>query len=78
MAIGVSDRVAVMHEGRIAGVLERDQMSEAPSCRWRSASGCKEELKKKDLGLLLCRAKPELEQFQIVGLCLDFGASAHD
>ena len=26
--IGVSDRVAVMHEGRISGVLERDQFSE--------------------------------------------------
>ena len=26
--IGVSDRVAVMHEGRIAGFLERDQLSE--------------------------------------------------
>jgi ribose transport system ATP-binding protein len=26
--IGVSDRVAVMHEGRIAGVLERDHLSE--------------------------------------------------
>ena len=27
--MGVSDRVAVMHEGRIAGVLERDEMSES-------------------------------------------------
>ena len=26
--IGVSDRIAVMHEGRIAGVLERNQFSE--------------------------------------------------
>jgi ribose transport system ATP-binding protein len=26
--IGVSDRVAVMHEGRIGGILERDQLSE--------------------------------------------------
>ena len=26
--IGVSDRVAVMHEGRISGVLDRDQFSE--------------------------------------------------
>ena len=26
--IGVSDRVAVMHEGRISGVLEREQFSE--------------------------------------------------
>ena len=26
--IGVSDRVAVMHEGGISGVLERDQFSE--------------------------------------------------
>jgi ribose transport system ATP-binding protein len=26
--IGVSDRVAVMHEGRISGLLERDQFSE--------------------------------------------------
>ena len=26
--IGVSDRIAVMHEGRIAGILERDQFSE--------------------------------------------------
>jgi ribose transport system ATP-binding protein len=26
--IGVSDRVAVMHEGRISGMLERDQFSE--------------------------------------------------
>jgi ribose transport system ATP-binding protein len=26
--IGVSDRVAVMHEGRVTGVLERDQFSE--------------------------------------------------
>ncbi len=26
--IGVSDRVAVMHEGRISGVLNRDQFSE--------------------------------------------------
>jgi len=27
--IGVSDRVAVMHEGAIAGILERDALSEA-------------------------------------------------
>ena len=27
--IGVSDRVAVMHEGRVEGVLERDALSEA-------------------------------------------------
>jgi ribose transport system ATP-binding protein len=27
--IGVSDHVAVMHEGRIAGLLERDGLSEA-------------------------------------------------
>jgi ribose transport system ATP-binding protein len=26
--IGVSDRVAVMHEGRVSGVLERPQFSE--------------------------------------------------
>ena len=26
--IGVSDRVAVMHEGRISGILDRDQFSE--------------------------------------------------
>jgi ribose transport system ATP-binding protein len=26
--IGVSDRVAVMHEGRVSGVLEREQFSE--------------------------------------------------
>jgi ribose transport system ATP-binding protein len=26
--IGVSDRVAVMHEGRIAGILERAQVNE--------------------------------------------------
>jgi ribose transport system ATP-binding protein len=26
--IGVSDRVAVMHEGRISGMLEREQFSE--------------------------------------------------
>ena len=26
--IGVSDRIAVMHEGRISGVLERDRFSE--------------------------------------------------
>ena len=26
--IGVSDRVAVMHEGRIAGFLERNELSE--------------------------------------------------
>ena len=26
--IGVSDRVAVMHEGAVAGVLEREQMTE--------------------------------------------------
>jgi ribose transport system ATP-binding protein len=26
--IGVSDRVAVMHEGTVSGVLERDQLSE--------------------------------------------------
>jgi ribose transport system ATP-binding protein len=26
--IGVSDRIAVMHEGRISGALERDQFSE--------------------------------------------------
>jgi ribose transport system ATP-binding protein len=27
--IGISDRVAVMHEGRIAGFLVRDQLSES-------------------------------------------------
>jgi ribose transport system ATP-binding protein len=27
--IGVSDRMAVMHEGRISGFLERNQFSEA-------------------------------------------------
>jgi ribose transport system ATP-binding protein len=27
--IGVSDRVVVMHEGRLAGELARDQLSEA-------------------------------------------------
>jgi ribose transport system ATP-binding protein len=26
--IGVSDRIAVMHEGRISGILERNQFSE--------------------------------------------------
>jgi ribose transport system ATP-binding protein len=26
--IGVSDRVAVMHEGRISGILSRDRFSE--------------------------------------------------
>jgi ribose transport system ATP-binding protein len=26
--IGVSDRIAVMHEGRISGILERDRFSE--------------------------------------------------
>ena len=26
--IGVSDRVAVMHEGRISGILNRDRFSE--------------------------------------------------
>ena len=26
--IGVSDRVAVMHEGKISGILEREQCSE--------------------------------------------------
>ncbi len=26
--IGVSDRIAVMHEGRIAGILDRDRFSE--------------------------------------------------
>ncbi len=31
--IGVSDRVAVMHEGAITGVLDRDQMSEAAVMR---------------------------------------------
>ncbi len=36
--IGVSDRVAVMHEGRIAGVLERDEFSEQRSCRSPSAN----------------------------------------
>ena len=27
--IGVSDRIAVMHEGRISGILDRTQVSEA-------------------------------------------------
>ena len=27
--IGISDRVAVMHEGRIAGFLGRDELSES-------------------------------------------------
>ena len=31
--IGVSDRVAVMHEGRVAGVLERSELSEAAVLR---------------------------------------------
>jgi ribose transport system ATP-binding protein len=26
--LGVSDRIAVMHEGKITGILERDQFSE--------------------------------------------------
>ena len=32
--LGMSDRTLVMHEGRIAGELNRDQLSEKPSCNW--------------------------------------------
>jgi ribose transport system ATP-binding protein len=32
--LGVSDRIAVMHEGRLMGVLEREQFSEKAVMRW--------------------------------------------
>ena len=37
--IGVSDRIAVMHDGRIAGTLERAEFSEPACSSWRSAAG---------------------------------------
>ena len=38
--IGVSDRIAVMHEGRISGFLERErvQRAERPAARGRPAA----------------------------------------
>lgn len=41
--IGVSDRVAVMHKGRIAGILDRDQCSEIGILRLAVGKGAAEE-----------------------------------
>jgi ribose transport system ATP-binding protein len=46
--IGVSDRVAVMHEGRVAGTLERSARPRC--CAWPSAT--RRSMGKKELGLL--------------------------
>ena len=54
--IGVSDRILVMHEGRISGVLERDQFSEHNVMQLAvGKTTCNPEtaMLKKDLGLLL-------------------------
>lgn len=32
--LGMSDRVMVMHEGRITGILEKDEADQKPFCRW--------------------------------------------
>ncbi len=34
--LGVSDRVAVMHEGDITGILDASSAARRPSCGWRS------------------------------------------
>ena len=54
--IGVSDRIAVMHEGAIAGILERQDFSRAQGAaaggRQRD-SAAEGRMQKKDLGLLV-------------------------
>jgi ribose transport system ATP-binding protein len=42
--IGVSDRVAVMHEGRISGVLGREQCSEENILRLAVGNGIAEHV----------------------------------
>ena len=55
--IGVSDRVAVMHEGRISGVLEREQFSEYNVLRLAIGQALEPAgaaaMMKKELGLFL-------------------------
>ncbi len=55
--IGVSDRIAVMHEGRISGMLTRDQFSEENvlmlAVGRRGQQNGSERVNKKDLGLLV-------------------------
>jgi len=36
--LGISDRIAVMHEGRITGILNRDQFSEEAVMRLATGS----------------------------------------
>ncbi len=45
--IGVSDRVAVMHEGRIGGVLERDELSEHAVLLLATGTGSTDEDRKR-------------------------------
>ena len=55
--IGVSDRIAVMHEGGIAGFLGRDQFSEAAVLQLAVGHAGRSQggggVMKKDLGLLI-------------------------
>ena len=53
--IGVSDRIAVMHEGEISGVLERRSSANTTCFAWPSARGAGGGLmlRKKELGLLV-------------------------
>ena len=52
--LGISDRIAVMHEGRITGILERDQFSEEAIMVWRRVprSQIKRSMKK-ELGIFV-------------------------
>ena len=57
--IGVSDRIAVMHEGAISGMLERTNSASTTCCSWPSAQPAaravemERAMNKKDLGLLV-------------------------
>ena len=42
--LGISDRIAVMHEGRITGVLEREQFTEEAVMRLATGAGSKSEI----------------------------------
>ena len=46
-----SDRVAVMHEGRVTGILERSECTAEASCSWRWRDG--PGLGRKELSVLL-------------------------